>query len=437
MGLIQILLVLIGIGIVVLGIYIKVHNYRMRHQGIKVTAVVAYAEPVAHKIAGEEITGYQNVIHIQTEYGTVTQKLEESSAREPGEQIRGYYIQKTDQFMKEEDVDTNSGAGPYALIGFGVMLISIILLADWMERSELGAIVASRIFAYGICLVFIVVGVGCGIAQIRGRKEEKRRGHRIQGNVVDYRENTSGNAAWMFWLFAVIGLAVLVFLISQEMEQRRNGRLEPLFQSEESAGARYDREENNGYAPAVTDHTDSQVAEFDVNAFQKELNSDGYCYRFVDTEIPADTEYVEYYYMPLEEKEGTFGYLVRIYDNGVGQLTMFPSVTMQDKSFRQCIAFWCGKDAVATVGKDIGQYDMEELCARETEEEAVDYGIYTGNAGELSEYIYYYDGSGRTGSGGTQVHAEPFHTVRGHIIDGVPDSVWTAVKDEMADYFTP
>lgn len=434
MGLVQIIFLIIGIGIIALGIYVKVQGYRMLHQGKKVTAVVAYAEPLSYKIAGEEINGYKNVIHIQTEYGVITQELQEEKPRNPQEQISGYYMERTNQFMKEEDVQDNSGAGPYVLIGFGFLVSAIVLLADWMEKSRLGAIVVSRIFSYGICLTFIIVGIAIGISQIKGRKEEKKRARRTRSGVVDYREESPKSIGWMGWLFAFIGAAVLAFLIMQEIEQRRNGVIEPLFRDENRSDYSYDNSTEERTTVAEADSV-GQIEKFDVDAFRRELNSDGYCYQYVSAQMPENTERIEYFYMPLEQENGVFGYQIAFYENGVGQLTLFPSVTVPDRSFQQGISFWCGESTILKLGEDLSLYQVEELCEQETEEEAVDYGIFTGESGEISEYIYYFDGNERKGSGGVSIHAEPFGTVRAHMIDSVPDEVWTAANAEMTSYY--
>ena len=436
MGITETLFLLIGIAIIGLGIYVKIHNYRMLRHGEKVTAVVAFSEPANIQIAGEEIGGYKNTIYIPTAHGTIEKELTEEHPRKPDDHVSGFYIEQSDQFMKEEDVKQNQGAGPYFLIAFGVLWCGIILIADWMHRSDRGAAIGSRIFGYGICLVFIAVGVWTGIIPKLRRKKECSDSHTGEERVVDYRGSnpeTSGSAGRIGWVFLVVGLLVLAILIAGEVQQREDGGSRPI-----SGGEDADAQTGASGAQGQYDSIgDQEQVSFDMDEFKSNLNAEGYCYQAVSMQMPQDIESVEYFYVPVAQERGLYGYQLVLYDNGVGQLTLFPTETVPGRSFRQFISFWSGTTGILQIGEDLEKYDFTNLCAEEAKGgELTDYGIFVGTPqGEISESVYYNDGKERSGSSGISIQAEPFGTVRAHMIDAVPDSVWAAAEAEMQTYF--
>ncbi len=471
---------LFGLLIVVLGIYVKVHNYRLHKYARKVAATVVYTEPVVINILSQPIPGHKNVIEIGTSQGVITKELTEEQPREVGAYVRGYYDESNDKFMKESDVKTNEGAGPYIMIASGLVICAIMILVLWMQNSEANSQVGARIFGYIISVVFVLVGAWVGIGTPLRRKKEMLNCHTVPGVLVDYKAEDDDNGTSYFpvyeyyvygeprrigspvggsankyrqlgrqvtivindktgevycaednktsgklgILFLVIGLGVLALLIGMDVKEHQDKVAQESYRSESTVGGA-EQSGNVSAKPAV----------FDVEAFRESLNAENYCYADIIGDMPENMEYVEYFYAPSDFSRGTFAYHVALYENGVGQLTLFPSVSVSGRSFHQYISFWCGPDAIIQLGNDMTVYDFNSLDEGAYVTGEVDYGIQTVGSGDVTEYIYYYDGVNRSGSGGTSVQTEAMHVVRGHFVEAVPECIWAAAEAEMQTYF--
>lgn len=290
---VYIIMFLIGLAIIGLGVYAKVHNYKLTHQGSQVQAEVVRSDRSVRAIAGQEISYYENIIRISTTRGDVYKTLNEEKPRKAGSYIRGYYIESTDQFMLKADVEVNNGKGPYILIGFGIVWCAVIFLAYWMGVSKTGSIVAGRILSYGIGIVFVSVGIFVGIWIPRKRKKQRSACYAVEGILVDYKverdedgadsyfpiyeyhlygepkrlygghggsakkyrqigrrvrilinhatgdvycEEDAKSAGMMGIVFLVIGVVLLAALFINDVRQLKNGGLEPMFRNEDAQG---------------------------------------------------------------------------------------------------------------------------------------------------------------------------------------------------------
>lgn len=471
---------LFGLLIVVLGIYVKVHNHRLHKYSRKVAASVVYTEPIAVNVLGQSLPGHKNVIEIVTGQGVITKELVEECPREVGSYVRGYYDESNDKFMKESDVKTNEGAGPYIMIASGLVICAIMILVLWMQNSQANAEAGGRIFGYIISVVFVIAGAWVGIGTPLRRKKEMINCHTVPGTLVDYKAEADDNGTSYFpvyeyyvygeprrigstvggsaakyrqigrqvsivindktgetycaednkasgklgILFLVIGLVVLAILVYQDVKEHKDKQAQDTYQSESMTGGAG----HNG-------NISVKPTEFDVDAFREALNAENYCYTDVIGDMPQDMEFVEYFYTPSDFSRGTFAYHVALYENGVGQLTLFPSVSVDGRSFHQYISFWCGPDAILQLGNDMQLYDFNKLNEGAYAGGDADYGIQSVGSGEVTEYIYYYDGTSRSGSGGTSVQTEAMNIVRGHFVEAVPDVIWRAADAEMQTYF--
>ena len=179
----------IGLALIDFAIYAKVQNQQYLHKGIKVNAQVVSSTKSSIKVGGETVTVFDNVIEFSTRIGVMQKTLKEEHERKVDSQLRGYYLEKKDRFMMESSVEENQGKGPWILLWFGIGWCVLILLAWWMEVSYLGAVIASRVFAYGISLTFIVIGVWIGVLTPKRRKQQKPDTHIVKAKLVDFIEN--------------------------------------------------------------------------------------------------------------------------------------------------------------------------------------------------------------------------------------------------------
>lgn len=160
------------------------------------------------------------------------------------------------------------------------------------------------------------------------------------------------------------------------------------------------------------------------NSYGPELNEEGYSVGFVT--MPEDERYYEYYYMPAIADE-TYAYNVKIYASGVGIVTIFP-MESNGKGLNQCFSFYLESEIVKSVVKEGKKYDFEELAGATQNAEVAE--------GKVEhEYLYYYDGEERVGSGGYGVESEEFDSFARMMKTVVPKSVWRAVKEEIRVYY--
>ena len=154
------------------------------------------------------------------------------------------------------------------------------------------------------------------------------------------------------------------------------------------------------------------------------LNEDGYSTTHID--MPEDEKYCEYYYVPASTND-SFAYNIRIYHCGVGTVTIFP-MESQGKGIQQFYSFYPESSDLKQIKKASKDYDFDQLAESKTASSEGE-GILD------HEYLYYYNGKDRIGSGGYGVKGDNFDTVTELLKNTVPQEVWDAVKKEIWGYY--
>lgn len=148
------------------------------------------------------------------------------------------------------------------------------------------------------------------------------------------------------------------------------------------------------------------------------LNSDGYASKAPD--MSADEKFSEYYFIPFNESEN-YGYNIKIYHSGIGVVLIFPTESM-GKGLQQTFAFYVDEDELETVVKDTKEYNFADFTIEKFD-------------GADNQYLYFYDGEERVGSGGWGTGSRLYDSVSGHIKECVPDKVWDAIEREIDKYY--
>jgi len=148
------------------------------------------------------------------------------------------------------------------------------------------------------------------------------------------------------------------------------------------------------------------------------LNSDGYSNKAPS--MTGDEAFSEYYYIPYNESKN-YGYNIKIYHLGIGVVLIFPTESMS-KGFQQTFAFYVDEDDLETVVKDTKEYNFADFTIEKLD-------------GADNQYLYFYDGEGRVGSGGWGTGSRLYDSVTGHIKECVPDKVWDAIEREIDKYY--
>ncbi len=187
----MILFFLIGIALIVLGIYVIIKNKRML-KGKRVHAVVQGCVPSYNNLASGEIPCMEITLEIPTSYGIIYKTMKDFDTYNQGDTIEIYYDEKRDRMELAENVQQNRGAGPYACIGFGVLICIIIGLVEAMEYSEPVRQNAPRMLGYALSLAFVVVGFWSGILRPYRKNREMVHCHTVEGQIVDYERKRSG-----------------------------------------------------------------------------------------------------------------------------------------------------------------------------------------------------------------------------------------------------
>ncbi len=436
---------ILGLGIIGLGVYAKVHSNRMNKLGIIKAKVLAH-QPTVKKIGQTEIPCTQVTLEIPVEFGAVTKTVLDNGKYNVGDVVDIYYDAEKDFVEFPKNISEQGSMGPYVLMGFGAMISLLVLFAELSERSEIIRSGFTTALSYFVALALILGGAFLAIIRPMRRKKELINCRTVSGKLVDYRSEKHRRRERVY---------------RPIYEFNDNGELVRIEGEQSSNGSR-NRQIGREVTIVINDRTGEKYCLDDVAGIRKvalicmvfgvvvlfiligkgvgtghngapgigrsgydlELNEKGYSIGSIT--MPEDERYYEYYYMPASEDE-TYAYNVTLYDYGVGVVTIFP-MESNGKGLNQSFAFYLEYEDLKPIIKDGKEYDFEDLAGTTQNPD-------TAQGNEDYQYLYYYDGKECEGSGGYGVDSEEFDRVAEHIKAAVPKNVWSAVKDEIKKYY--
>lgn len=183
----MIVLLFLGVAIIALGIYSIVHNRKMEKRG-RSQARVQVCMQSTMEVMSKTIPCYEIVLEIYTAQGMICRTIRDGQPYEIGQYVDVFYDDQADKVTLAKHVTPSTSKAPWVLIGFGVMIILVGALIILMTISETFAVIGKAVFAYGFVIIFIVVGAYVSIIKPLKNKKLMPDCHKIQGTLVDYRE---------------------------------------------------------------------------------------------------------------------------------------------------------------------------------------------------------------------------------------------------------
>lgn len=451
---------LIGVAIIALGIRMLVVDYKDKKRKTYKAMVIECVENY-DDVRYTNRRYYDVTLEIETDYGILRKTIQTNKLYNIGYGCEVYYDIQTDSTNFAKGDRKSKVKESLFVIGFGVIWCTIIGLAMWMQTSKEAAQIGGMILAYGIAITFVCIGLyGLIVMPIKRKKSMEdckiipgkqvdftvRRGKKgrklynpiygfyyngmeqtihssMSSNTSKYRqigrpvniivnEKTGviccaedvSSTRKMYILFGVMGAVVLtIMVLSNFTDVSQNGD--------------NSRENSVDYSYEYETYNDKLL----------DVNSEGYSTKHL--EMSAAERYSEYTYLPGEENIGkkAYGYTIKVYNCGVGEVIIFP-IESTGKGFNQFFSFNVNKSNINFVIDDTKQYDYNKIVG-ENDYETIGDGFIT------HEYIYYYDGKVRRGSGGYDIESYIFTSVANHIKGCVPVKVWEAINEEIDRYY--
>lgn len=197
---------LIGIAIIILGIYVVIRNKRLL-KGRHVHAVVQDCQPSSINVISTEIPCSMITLEIPTSHGIIYKQMRHQKSFAQGETMEVYYDEENDTLELAENVRLNSGTGPYILIGFGVLWCVIMGLCAVMQYSDTYGGIVGEIMGYAICIGIVITGFCVAVIGPRKRKKE------MENCQMVYCKEDANEAKKFGWIFMTVGIIFLTLII--------------------------------------------------------------------------------------------------------------------------------------------------------------------------------------------------------------------------------
>lgn len=430
----------IGLAIIGLGIFAKKHSNNMYKLGITY-ARVQDCQPATKTFGEMEIPCTQLTLEVPTAYGVVCKTVLDNGNYQVGDTVEIFYDATTDKIEFRKNVSEKGNKGPYILMAFGAFICLILLMTGLGSIFPTVSYTMTQILSYFVALALLLGGLYLGILKPQRRKRAMSDCHTVPGVQVDYKRNRD--------------------MYTPIYEFYHNGEMLRIEGESSNNGSRY-RNKGRRVTIVINDVTGEKYCLDDVSGIQKTaiiltlfgavvlailvardffgyfggstfpsassvqltLNENGYSTEH--PEMPKDEEYCEYYYTPASTND-SFAYNIRVYQCGVGVVTIFP-MESQGKGIQQIYSFYTDSAALKQITKAGRNYDFDQLAESKTSSSE-------GEGNLDHEYLYYYDGSERIGSGGYGVKGDDFDAMAESLKTAVPQEVWDAVKKEIWGYY--
>lgn len=430
---------ILGIGIIALGIFALRHSKRMYKLG-KNLALVHDCQDSDVQVLAKNLPGYEVTFEIQTPNGVIYRSIKDNQSYNVGEYVEIFYDPQTDKVELPKNVSPANSKGPYAIIGFGVMLCVLAVLFTAAQFSS--ALKDGLMTFFTFFLLVALLGGGAYASIIRPGKRKKAMGncHTVEGILVDYkrtrRKRNRSNYTPIYAFYHNNQQMRIEGEVSGNGSKYRQIGRKVTIVINDVTGEKYcleDMKEGKkvGYiiiafglvlaALVIGSDFFGGSNNSSDSSYVFDFNNSGYSTEPVN--LPADEYYSEYNYMPTD-MTANYAYNIKIYDYGIGVVTIFPTEST-GKDFHQSFSFKLSYKNLKPVVDDTDKYDFEQLAGE----------TGTSEGAESNEYVYYYNGKERVGSGGYDVDSDSFDSVVQHIKDCVPDEVWNAIEQEMQAYY--
>lgn len=447
-----VLFLLIGIAIMGAGVYAYIHSRRMT-KNAPINAVVMECNASFMTIMKQELPCFEITIDVRGPYGSVYKTMKVRNQYEPGDVIKVCYDPDSDKVDLPQNVDQSKGKGPLVLIIFGAIWTAIIGLVMYMTIVPEASDFVGSIIAAFMCLVFVGVGGYLSILGPIKRKKELPNCYVTEGRMVDYltkrsrsngKTNTLYTPIYEYYYHGQVRTYEST-ISSNSSKHRQIGRVVTIVENPYT-GKVYCKEDEASSSRlgfvffvvgililGVVIHSMFQSSGETASGKYVYLedgrkiaaNEDGFSNEYV--EMPKELEYIEYYYLPDEISGKRYGYMIRIYEGYVVQVSIYPTKSM-GKMFNQFYVMNADEERVDIAISNVIGNDMEKLIGEDEQDNTIEESIH--------EDIYYYDGEERVGSSGYNVTSKVFKAIVKDIKDCVPMAVWSDIELQMDEYYS-
>ena len=357
----------------------------MAKQGRIVDARVVYCESKDVQIGDQGGTYYEVTVDFYGMHGeTIQKKFKSQKPYTEGEVLRSRYVDKTGRFMKDADKDAKNNGGLWVAVGFLVLVLLLLIGSTRIQKEGLelsNEIVAG--FGYFISVLFMVVGVGGLIKQIRLKKNAPM----VVDSVTGKRNGKEDEKAsgMLYLVFGIMGLAVFLVLLAGSAGLLQNVVTSPV--------------------------TDKGITENTESTGWNESDMD---------QMPDTSKLMVYIMYP--EGEEKISYSIEISESGKGSMILFPTVSVSGKGIDQYIDFKLPISEVARIGAWIEEADVKNLNLENVDNGTMAITVY------VTEGEEQYDGRGT-------LDMPPYDKLYELLSELVPANVWDELQKREISYY--
>lgn len=193
----MILFLLLGIVFMALGIYSMTHSRKMRKLGMS-QAYVQDCQPSTLEVLSKSIPCNEITLEIHTAYGVVYKTVKDNLNYQIGQAVDVFYDAQTDKLELAKNVAPADPKGPLLVIGFGAMIVLLIISSEMMKHSDAFAEGFGTVVSYVLAVIFIVAGAYTSMVQPMKRKKAMGDCHKVQGTQVDFIKKRGHNKGWIY-----------------------------------------------------------------------------------------------------------------------------------------------------------------------------------------------------------------------------------------------
>lgn len=180
----EIILILLSIFLVVIGVFIIVKD-KLDKGKESLNAVVVACQKAQTAVENSNRNLYDITLEIDGKYGTVTNTIQEERLFKVGTRCRVYYDMQNGKTEFAREYRESVSLGGILLIMFGLVFGSAALAEIYMPQGTESTNKFGMLFAFGVAILFAMIGIYGGIIQPVKRKREMEFCQVVSGRVVD------------------------------------------------------------------------------------------------------------------------------------------------------------------------------------------------------------------------------------------------------------
>lgn len=193
----MLLFFIVGLAVMGLGIFAKVHGSRMYKCGIT-HAVVRECQPAVKQIGATQIPCSEITLEIPTAYGVVYKSIKDNRNYNVGDTVDVLYNPQNDTIEFPKNVSAPNSKGPYLLIGFGAMICILLVLLEIGKHSKAFNDGLILFLSYFLAVGLIFGGVFLAFIRPARRKKQMVSCRKVNGKQVDYNRRRGNNNGYTY-----------------------------------------------------------------------------------------------------------------------------------------------------------------------------------------------------------------------------------------------